>query len=299
MRVLDKVAKAGCIWLTLTGGEPLCRHDWRKIYQHAVNLGMVVSLFSNGTLLNESDVDFLREWPPFIIAISLYAMTRETSLKVTGLPDAAERARQAVRRLAKAGVPVALRTLVTRANRHELTDIQDFAESEGYVLGIAPLLEPCLDGVSRIVPIRLPPEDVVQLSPKGVKSSKSLVLNSTEQKDQCHKMAFSCNTSGLVTFRVDPSGKLLFCNLLRQPAYDLLSRSFADGWDALLREVRSIVLPPSFECNKCTLQPNCAWCPAWSKLENGDMWQRAEYLCDVARFTHAANVTEKRNGISS
>ena len=53
-RVLDEIADAGCFWLLLTGGEPLLRDDFAKIYAYAKKKGMMITLFTNATLLTPS-----------------------------------------------------------------------------------------------------------------------------------------------------------------------------------------------------------------------------------------------------
>ncbi|HEY7699459.1 MAG TPA: radical SAM protein, partial [Vicinamibacteria bacterium] len=51
--VLDQIAEAGTIWLLLTGGEIFLRPDIFEIYDHARKLGMLVTLFTNGTMITE------------------------------------------------------------------------------------------------------------------------------------------------------------------------------------------------------------------------------------------------------
>src|SRR5215217_2522738 len=48
---LNRLADAGILFLTLTGGEICSRRDFPEIYRHAVDRGMLVTLFTNGTML--------------------------------------------------------------------------------------------------------------------------------------------------------------------------------------------------------------------------------------------------------
>jgi MoaA/NifB/PqqE/SkfB family radical SAM enzyme len=83
--ILDQIADAGCLWLLLTGGEPLVRRDFLEIYTYAKKKGFMISLFTNGTLLTEKMADYLAEYPPFILEITLYGVTKETYESITGL----------------------------------------------------------------------------------------------------------------------------------------------------------------------------------------------------------------------
>ena len=77
-RILDQIAEAGCFWLLLTGGEIFARPYFLDIYRHAKRRGFILTLFTNGILINERIADVLAEWRPFSIEITLYGRTRET-----------------------------------------------------------------------------------------------------------------------------------------------------------------------------------------------------------------------------
>ena len=57
-KLLDDLASMGSIWLLITGGEPLLRPDFEEIYLHAKKKGFLITLFSNGTLINENIIKF-------------------------------------------------------------------------------------------------------------------------------------------------------------------------------------------------------------------------------------------------
>ncbi|GAF88367.1 unnamed protein product, partial [marine sediment metagenome] len=51
--ILDKVYKAGVIWLCFTGGDPLTRKDFLDIYSDAKDKGFIITLFTNGYSMTE------------------------------------------------------------------------------------------------------------------------------------------------------------------------------------------------------------------------------------------------------
>jgi len=63
---------AGCLTMTLTGGEPLLHPDFAEIYRHARELGLVVTVFTNGTLVTPETVSLFQEFPPRKVEISLW-----------------------------------------------------------------------------------------------------------------------------------------------------------------------------------------------------------------------------------
>jgi len=44
--LLDDAAQAGCLWLLITGGEPLVRPDFIDIYTYAKKKGFLITLFT-------------------------------------------------------------------------------------------------------------------------------------------------------------------------------------------------------------------------------------------------------------
>src|ERR1035437_1714272 len=84
-RILDEVAEAGCLWLLFTGGEIFARKDFLEIYTYAKKQGFLITLFTNGNLITPQIADYLVEWRPFSIEITLYGATRETYEALTGV----------------------------------------------------------------------------------------------------------------------------------------------------------------------------------------------------------------------
>src|SRR5438445_6842006 len=89
--LLDELADMGVLWVLFTGGEIFARKDFLEIYTHAKRKGFLITLFTNGILINEGIADYLREYPPFGIEITLYGRTRETYEALTQLPGSYER----------------------------------------------------------------------------------------------------------------------------------------------------------------------------------------------------------------
>lgn len=59
-RVIDQLYGYGIVDISITGGEPLCRNDWREILQYACSFeSWRVELNTNGILWTDADVEFL------------------------------------------------------------------------------------------------------------------------------------------------------------------------------------------------------------------------------------------------
>src|SRR5579859_5516648 len=76
--IFSELADMGVMWLLFTGGEIFARKDFLEIYTAAKQKGFLITLFTNGILINEKIAEYLREYPPFAIEITLYGRTKET-----------------------------------------------------------------------------------------------------------------------------------------------------------------------------------------------------------------------------
>ena len=127
-RVLDELVEMGCFWILYTGGEIFARKDFLEIYTYAKKKGFLITLFTNGTIINEQIADYLAEWPPFAIEITLYGRTRETYEALTMIPGSYDRCLRGIRLLKERGLPLKLKTVATSINKHEIVAMQQFAE---------------------------------------------------------------------------------------------------------------------------------------------------------------------------
>lgn len=58
IELAKQMRDAGTLFILLTGGEPLLHPDFQRIYYELKKLGMIVTLNTNGTLIDETWADF-------------------------------------------------------------------------------------------------------------------------------------------------------------------------------------------------------------------------------------------------
>jgi len=117
-RILDEIVDAGCLWLLLTGGEIFLRRDFLDIYAYARQKGLLITLFTNGTLVSRQIADQLTRLPPFSIEITIYGRTKETYESVTQMPGSYEQCINGIRMLMARKLPLKLKTMATARNLH-------------------------------------------------------------------------------------------------------------------------------------------------------------------------------------
>jgi radical SAM protein with 4Fe4S-binding SPASM domain len=288
-RILDEIKDAGCLWLLLTGGEPLLRRDFLEIYPYAKKKGFLLTLFTNGTLLTPRLVDVLQEWRPFNIEITLYGFSQATYECITGVRGSHTRCMRGIELLLERRLPLKLKTVLTTLNRHELGEMRAFARSLGVEFRFDPIVNACLDGSTRPAAFRLSTEDIIsaELSdPARARLWPEHYKQAREYQPPPGKL-YTC-WAGTNSFHIDSFGRLCLCLTERLPAYNLLTGTFREGWESFIPRQRSLEHSPSYACAACTIRTVCGQCPALAQLENGDPEQRVEFLCQLAHQRQAA-----------
>jgi radical SAM protein with 4Fe4S-binding SPASM domain len=287
-RLLDELAEAGCLWLLYTGGEIFARRDFLDIYTYAKKKGFLITLFTNGTLITERIADYLVEWRPFAIEITLYGATKETYERLTGIPGSYDKCLRGIRLLKDRDLPLALKTVAVSTNRHELFDMQAFADELGVAFKFDSMINPRLDCSQGPASLRLTPEESVALDLQDPRRSDEwlrfadhvrAVLDDKPPADT----VYQCG-GGVNAFAVDPYGRMSICVLSEREKVDVRAGRFREGWDGFMRQQRARKVTLQTKCVACTLKPACGMCPANGELEHGHAEAPVDYLCHTAHL---------------
>jgi len=285
--LLTDLADMGVIWILFTGGEIFARKDFLEIYTFAKQKGFLITLFTNGILINEKIADYLREFPPFAIEITLYGRTKETYEALTQMPGSYDRCIRGIKLLLDRELPLKLKTVGTKVNRHEVASMKQFAEQElGVEFKFDSLINPRIDCSQAPLNVRLSPEDVVALDmhwPKVAAEHRKSLAREIDKPPAYFDTVYSCG-GGLKSFAVDPYGHMSICVLSHQDTYDIRTGGVRTGWDHFLLSVRRRKATRPTKCTDCRLRAVCSMCPANGELENGDPESPVEFMCEVAHL---------------
>ena len=285
--ILTELADMGVIWLLFTGGEIFARKDFLDIYTCAKQKGFLITLFTNGILINEKIADYLREFPPFAIEITLYGRTKETYEALTQQPGSFERCIRGIRLLTERGLPLKLKTVGTKVNRHEVMGMKEFVEQDlGLQFKFDSLINPRIDCSQAPLNVRLSPEEVVALDMHWPQIAAEHRKNLEEAIHSPHSRGstvYSCG-GGVKAFAVDPYGHMSICVISHQDTYDIRQGSVREGWEQFLLKVRQRKRTQLTKCTDCQIKSVCGMCPANGELENGDPESPVEFLCEVAHL---------------
>jgi radical SAM protein with 4Fe4S-binding SPASM domain len=289
VRLLDELVAAGTLWILYSGGEIFARKDFLDIYTEAKKRGFLITLFTNGTMINARIADHLAKYRPFCIEITLYGATRETYDALTQVPGSYDRCVRGIQLLLERNLPLKLKTVPTTINQHEVYAMKHLAESLGVEFKFDPLVNPRIDCSQSPLAVRLSPEQVVALEFRDAMRKEEyrrlakhdLAAPAKQLQPENHR--YSCG-GGVNGCAVDPVGNMTICVISHQQGYNIREGSFKQGWDGRLQEIRTQPRTRATICDGCRIQSLCSMCPANGELENGDPESPVEFLCQVAHL---------------
>jgi radical SAM protein with 4Fe4S-binding SPASM domain len=291
-RLLDELSEMGCFWLLYTGGEIFARKDFLEIYTYAKQKGFLITLFTNGTMINEKIVDYLAEWPPFAIEITLYGRTKETYEALTDIPGSYERCLRGIELLRSRNLPLKLKTVATSINKHEVASMRRFAEEElGVEFKMDGQINPRIDCSQSPLAVRLSPEEVVALdmaAPKGKSEYLRLAQRDLENPPNLshNDSVYFCG-GGMNSFAINAYGEMGICVISQQETFTIRGSSVKKVWEEYLFQLRTRKRTRITKCQQCRIQSLCGMCPANGELENGDRESPVDFLCHVAHLRAA------------
>jgi heme d1 biosynthesis radical SAM protein NirJ len=126
---MDDLKGFGVPVLILSGGEPLLRGDIFDIAQRAKALGFFVGLSSNGTLIDEANIDSIAAVNFDYVGISIDGM-RDTHDRFRRRQGAFDASLRGIRLCRAHGIKVGLRFTMTQDNAQELPAMLELMEQE-------------------------------------------------------------------------------------------------------------------------------------------------------------------------
>ncbi len=261
----------GLLFVTLTGGEPLLYPAFETVYRGLCALGLLVSVYTNGCLINEQTLALWREYPPHSVKISLYGASDETYAQMCGVSDGYSRVLRAIERMQAAEVPFYCTATVVRENRADVGRLYELSRTRGFpffhTIGVTtsargalsdPLASRLSVGEEGWTRERLEEERVPSPSP----------------------LPFSRCAGHGISFFLTWHGHLQFCGFAAKPYAEVAADGVVDlsrAWQKMGEQVDAITTPP--ECADCPSKAFCRRCPGLLAAESGDPSQVSDTFC--------------------
>ena len=294
LRIAEEAREGGMLYLLLTGGEPLLWPDFWELYEALVRMGFLVSINTNGSMIDDEAVKRFKRLPPKRINITLYGAGDDTYEALCGAKHMFSRVDHAITALRQAGILVKLNCSLTPYNLPDLEQMVSYAEERKLILQVATYMFPPVRRDERMVGHN----DRFTSEEAAAHHLKVFRLQNGEEKYRQFLRSIvkgSVPPPGLDESCVDPldgkircragkasywitwDGWLTPCGMMPEPKVELVNRSFLEAWRELVEISGGLKL--SGVCQACKDQQLCHSCAAMAVAETGTPSGIPAYLC--------------------
>lgn len=302
LALAEQARASGMLYLLLTGGEPFLWPDFWPLYERLTEMGFVLSINTNGSLIDEATIARLRARPPTRLNITLYGAGNDTYRALCRADGVFTRVDRAIMGLREAGLMVKLNCSLTPQNAGDLEAMIRYAEQRGLILEVNTYMFPPLrrdpSQVGRNE--RFTPEEAARYhmeryrlmygeetydrylhsvlrgiaDPPGLDES---CVDPVDGKIRCR--------AGKAAFWVTWDGWLTPCGMMTEPRVDLAGQPFDRAWKTLTEQSERMRL--SGVCGQCPDRDLCHSCAAMAQAETGSPGGIPLYLCRMVEAMKA------------
>ena len=290
-RIFDEACACEMVYATLSGGECLIRKDFQELYLHLWNKQVMITVMTNGTLLNDAYVEFFKTYPPDLIQISLYGSSEDGYLNLAG-HKGFEKATAAIAALQAADIDVSVVTTPSRYMTDDFVETVRMCKERGFPISLSdvtlvknrdnPDREDYFLSVDETVDLlKRRSEIYAQLKPVEV------------TPDTCGPMAdapargLNCNAGNCLA-TVTWDGKMYPCaNALIGEGASVLEMSYAEAWEKTKEAADTVV--QGAECVGCPYDKLCSKCPTF-RLNDLHSGHCNPTMCELTRKLVACGV---------
>ena len=275
---LRQLKGLGCLFLVLTGGEPLLRKDLPELCRHATKLGFDIRIFTTGLGLSRGLLKELAGCNVSGFELSFYGRPA-THDAVTGLPGSAGATLAAARLAKNNGFKVKLKTPLMKPTLGELAFIRKLARREGFGFSLDPVLTRPAGGEQSLRKLRVSGAKLKALL--ADRDLNPLVKNGLGLSDPASPV---CG-AGRNTVNISPYGQVRPCLQLNVPLGNLRKKKLRAVWkdSAWLKRWRRVRAADIKDCAGCAAADYCSRCPGVSLLETGKIDRPYPTACLLAK----------------
>lgn len=283
---------AGVLFLLLTGGEPLLFPQFKELYKELQNMGMILTINSNGTLINEEWADFFAEHKPRRMNITLYGADDKAYEQLCHYPGGFEKTIRAIRLLRDRGIDVKINGSITTKNEEDIKKIIDLSKELDAAVNLDTYMYPAIrerkkpfDKQSRMLPEEAAKAKSLifryQWGEETFEKYRNYVINAVKNyKMGMYDRHISC-LAGNCSFTINWQGRMRPCVMQNEPEVDVFTKGFLAGWNKITALTDDILINEA--CVSCKYRPICNTCAAAALLETGDYEGIPEYICEYTK----------------
>ncbi|KGL47569.1 hypothetical protein HQ49_08025 [Porphyromonas gulae] len=281
-RILIDLKKNGCFILNITGGEPFARKDIFDILRIAKELNFSIVLYSNASIIKDSDIFELKKIGISKLCITLFSLDPQKHDKIANRIGLQIKTLGNILKLRETGIPVRINAPLTKYNFDGYKDLVSFSKEKNCELVITPTMTPKDDGDMSPLELCLNDDQFETiLLDKDINVEMEDDRISLDNKLE----SVACNVV-FSSIAISADGKVYPCNTFKLECGNLKKDSLSNIWNnsEVLNKLRTTKIKQISDCNNCPSLDYCLPCPAYSWLENKKIVGKSCISCRTARI---------------
>lgn len=290
-RIFDEAFESELLYANLSGGECLIRHDFKELYLYLWNKRVFVSVFTNGTLINDDYIEFFKNYPPDMIQVSLYGSNEDAYVSLTG-HKGFQKAVAAISKLMDAGIDVRVAVTPSKYMRDDYLNILRLCKEKKFYVQVQDIfLLPNRDDPTKD-DYYLTHDEIVTLYVERLKLTTTPVPVDNVPDffgDMCTPSTngLTCK-AGNCFAAVTWDGRMFPCyNAMIGEGFSLFEMSYAEAWEKTKNIASEVV--NGQECVGCAYDKTCPKCPSF-RLKDLHSGHCNPSVCELTRQLVAAGV---------
>ncbi len=291
--IAHQAADLGALYIGLTGGEPTLHPDFREIYSGIRKLGIIVTMNTNGTRIDDNLADFLAADMPRHVNVSLYGPNEHVYRELCGNEAAFYDTIQGIERMLARKIPVRINMTISTINYPYLDEMFEICRKYGLPVEMnSYLFEPIRKCHSEKQHYRLDYKEMAAAFEKWDRyrySDQQMIARSILAYEGLAKFARSTDVEGYTPMRCRAAkssfwvcwdGNMSLCGSIPEPKFNVAKLGFSQAWQRIKEAGENVRVP--LKCMTCSLKSYCLSCSAIGFHENGTFMRVPEIMCSTA-----------------
>lgn len=292
-----QLQQMGTLFILLTGGEPLIYPHFKELYKALKEMGFILTINTNGTLIDNETADLFQQLKPRRVNVTLYGACNETYERLCRAPHGFTRCMEGLKRLKERGIDTKMNLSIVRENVHEYPQLLDIAHQLDIPAEVNSYMFSCTR--STCLPQRNITLHRLDAHAAGLAEVEYLHYKHGTQYETYRKevlqllslppvptpgCGLDCRAAKSSCW-FDWRGRLTPCCVMEEPAVLLNEYTVAQAWQQIVDAGSK--LPIHTECADCRLRPLCNVCYA-AALHEKQACGNLDYLCRMAQTKQEA-----------
>lgn len=298
IHLAEQLKQKGTLYILLTGGEPLLWPDFWELYETLYNMGFLLLVNTNGSLIEDTVIQRFKKMPPNQVNITLYGGNDVTYYNLCGIKGVFETVTHAIEALHEAGILVRINGTITPENADDLDQMIAFAKKCEVPIKTTTYMFPPVRRNKDLMGSnhRFTPDEAaanklkiakLQMSQEQYRLYLEMILSGSadpiDLDEECmdgsgEKM--QC-IAGRASCWMTWDGYMGLCGMIPDYYIDLKNTTIETAWAEMKKLSEEIRL--SVSCKGCSDHKLCHTCAAIAYAETGSTDGKPSYACDMTK----------------